>query len=265
MNLSIWPCLLILAGTHTMAKNPLELNHFYVALDSATYSDIESAAFLKQEFAAFEKRTTTREDRTYTGIYFYGTRTYFEFFDSSHERRAVGETAVAFGVDAVGAMPSLDGTARDLITRGWQGAQIPWFYRLSPTPQLAHGLESWIMEYHPGFLDQWRPGPGQGVTRQAVLARYKSVLEAVPSDPYLEDVTGLTLALPADEMERMGTWLAHVKPALTIRMIPMGHGPHGLRSASFRLRRSQEKKVQVRFGARSVLTLRPDKTAIWEF
>lgn len=250
-----------------MAQSAIELNHFYVTVDSATYAAIEQNAFLKQEFAAFEKRTTVRADRSYTGIYFYGTKTYFEFFDSNREQRAVGETAVAFGVDAQGAMPSVEGAHRDLITRGWNGRQIPWFYRLSPVPQLARGLESWVMEYTPEFLAQWRPegGVGQGVTRAEVLKRYKSVLAETPADSYLDDVTGLTLALPADEMERMMHWMEQVKPAVTIRFLPMGTGPHGLRSVSFRLRKAPAERMTLRFGARSVLTLRPDKTAIWEF
>lgn len=248
-----------------MAQNPIALNHFYVTVDPATYAAIDASPFLKNEFAAYEKRTTTRADRSYTGTYFYGTRTYFEFFDSAHEHRSVGETAVAFGVDSAGGMPEIDGTHRDLITRGWNGEQIPWFHRLSPEPQLAPGLESWIMEYHPDFLTRWRPGVGSGVTREAVLTRYKAVLDSVPADPFLDDVTGLTLALPADEMERMGNWLAKLKPALTIRMIPMGNGPHGLRSVSFKLRRAPEQRLVVRFGSRSVLTVRPDKTALWEF
>ncbi len=257
----------MLAMSTAMAQSAIELNHFYVTVDSATYADIEKNSFLRKEFAAFEKRTTVREDRSYTGIYFYGTKTYFEFFDSAQEKRAVGETAVAFGVDAEGAMPAVDGSHRDLITRGWNGVQIPWFYRQSPVPQLARGLESWVMEYHPEFLAKWRPesGVGQGVTREEVLKRYKSVLTDTPADPYLKDVTGLTLALPADEMERMAHWTEQVKPAVTIRFIPMGQGPHGLRSVSFRLRRAPEQKVTVRFGGRSVLTLRPDMTAIWEF
>lgn len=250
-----------------MAQSAIELNHFYVTVDSVTYAAIEHNAFLKQEFAAFEKRTTVRADRSYTGIYFYGTKTYFEFFDSDREKRAVGETAVAFGVDSEGTMPSVEGAHRDLITRGWNGKQIPWFYRLSPVPQLAKGLESWVMEYTPEFLAQWRPEGrvGQGVARAEVLKRYKSVLAETPVDAYLDDVTGLTLALPADEMERMMHWMEQVKPAVTIRFLPMGTGPHGLRSVSFRLRKAPAERMTLRFGARSVLTLRPDKTAIWEF
>ena len=37
-----------------------------------------------------ERRTTVRADTSYTALYFYGTNTYFEFFDAGRSvRRAV--------------------------------------------------------------------------------------------------------------------------------------------------------------------------------
>src|SRR6516165_8816112 len=57
------------------------LNHFYVVLDSPTYRAVEEDAFLRKHFAVNEKRTTTNAEMTYTGLYFYGINTYFEFFD----------------------------------------------------------------------------------------------------------------------------------------------------------------------------------------
>ena len=84
-------------------RPPVFLNHFYVVLDSATYKDIEQSAFLRREFAVTEQRTTVRTDMTYTGLYFYGTNTYFEFFDvSSDASSQVGFGGIALGVDQQG-------------------------------------------------------------------------------------------------------------------------------------------------------------------
>ena len=75
------------------SMDPVYLNHFFLTLDSQTYKEINESSILKDEFAAFEQRTTVRADMTYTGIYFYGTRTYFEFFEAGkNSGRAEGAT-----------------------------------------------------------------------------------------------------------------------------------------------------------------------------
>ena len=62
--------------------NEVTLNHLYLYVDSITYHNIKSNDFLKNEFATFEHRSTTNKDFSYTGIYYYGTNTYFEFFNA---------------------------------------------------------------------------------------------------------------------------------------------------------------------------------------
>src|SRR5215211_6887011 len=81
---------------------PVYLNHFFITVDSATYKVIESNNFLRGQFAASEQRTTVRTDKTYTGLYFYGTNTYFEFFDDSTSGYKLGDSGLAFGVDKPG-------------------------------------------------------------------------------------------------------------------------------------------------------------------
>src|SRR5262245_32751029 len=108
IHLLIWVMIaIIFAGTaflkaqnEKQMKYEVPLNHFFLVLDSQTYKDIENSEFLKNEFAVFEKRTTVRTDQTYTGIYYYGTNTYFEFFDvNQKEGSKVGDSAIAFGTD----------------------------------------------------------------------------------------------------------------------------------------------------------------------
>src|SRR5262245_28226860 len=84
------------------------LNHFFLTVDADTYKAIESSEFLRNEFAPFEQRTTVRKDTTYTGSYFYGQNTYFEFFEVGRSiGRLVGSSAIAFGVETPGASPGL--------------------------------------------------------------------------------------------------------------------------------------------------------------
>ncbi|MGC4052328.1 MAG: DUF5829 family protein [Paludibaculum sp.] len=267
MNLLRSAYLLIVMMSTAMAQSAIGLNHFYVTVDSATYAAIDQNAFLKQEFAAFEKRTTVRADRSYTGIYFYGTQTHF---GSPIPLRRNGPWArprwLWAWMQPARCRRSRAPTGISSPEAG-RTRQIPWFYRLSPVPQLAKGLESWVMEYTPEFLAQWRPegGVGQGVERSEILKRYKSVLAETPKNPYLEDVTGLTLALPADEMERMMHWMEQLKPAVTIRFLPMWRRTARVAERVVPAAKSSGGRLTLRFGAGSVLTLRPDKTAIWEF
>src|SRR5262249_49624600 len=119
-------------GQEVTVQFPVYLNHFYLTLDHATYSAIKNDEFLRHEFAASEERTTVRKDRTYTGLYFYGTNTYFEFFDAEKEmQRRVGDSALAFGVDEAAASGKLEvalGTRAATITRQLGEADIPWFF-----------------------------------------------------------------------------------------------------------------------------------------
>ncbi|MGH9908271.1 MAG: DUF5829 family protein, partial [Pyrinomonadaceae bacterium] len=199
---------LMIASLISSQANPklpaISLNHFYLVVDSATYKAIEENPFLRKEFAVSEQRTTTRTDITYTGVYFYGTNTYFEFFDSSNT--AMGkqsDSGIAFGVDQPGGLEAIktelaaDFFVREPITRGFEGKQVPWFYMGVPSKFSGDsGLRFWIMEYHPRFLAEWNPtGKDRGISRRDILARYAAVLKDSPSKPYLKDVIAITMAV----------------------------------------------------------------------
>jgi len=248
-----------------MLTTAAELNHFYLAVDRETYAAIEASGFLKSEFAAFEKRTTVRADRTYTAIYFYGTHTYFELFDAAAEKRKPGESGIAFGVDAVSDEPTGISLEKHLITRGWLGAQLPWFYTLSA--QDGQEITLWLMEYHPGFLAKWNPaagGPG-GITRDAVLRRYKAVLPHTPEDPMIEDVAGLTVAVSSKERPPIEHWIRDIGSVFPVQFVEPEAGEHGIREVRFKLRRPSAKIQEVRFGGKSVLRFQPGGAALWTF
>jgi GNAT superfamily N-acetyltransferase len=258
--------LLALAILTAMLTTAAELNHFYRVIDHETYSAIEGCDFLKSEFAAFEKRTTVRTDGTYTAIYFYGTHTYFELFDAPGEKRNPGESGIAFGVDSTAAEPKVVSSEKHLTTREWQGVQIPWFYTLSG--QGGQGLGTWLMEYHQDFLAKWHPDAGDpagGITREAVLRRYKAVLRQTPTDSMLDDVAGLTVAASPEERQPIEQWIRDISSGFPVQFVEPGARERGIREVRFRLRRAPAKIVEARFGAKSVLRLRPDGTALWTF
>src|SRR5580658_9740964 len=196
----------------TMAPSPAAgWNHFYVILDHDTFTAIEQNAFLKERFAAFEKRTTVRTDRTYTGIYFYGHETYFEMLDATTADPNLGHGGMAFGDDAAGGKSPVEGVTPQLVTRGWNGGQVPWFFMTSQPQKRGEeqGFATWFMQYHPDFLAKWHPESRPSVastSRAAILERYKAVLSTAASQPLLGDVTGLTLAAKAESRARFEAW-----------------------------------------------------------
>ena len=142
---------------------------FLCVVDSSTCDAIEKDAFLRKHFAPNEKRTTTNADMTYTGLYFYGVSTYFEFFDVANSPgHRIGNSGIAFGVDQPGAIrvlqenlgPSLEPSLKS-VTRLCQGKSVPWFFMATPKSlPYESKLSCWVMEYHPEFLANWNPQAG---------------------------------------------------------------------------------------------------------
>ena len=280
------------SARHTSMKLPFSvyLNHFFITVDSATYKELESDNFLRGQLAASEQRTTVRTDRTYTGLYFYGTNTYFEFFDDSKASGyKLGDSGLAFGVDNAGAIQSL---AKEMsseffvqprpITRQFDNKQVPWFFMAVPRNLPAgSGLNLWVMEYHPRFLADWNPASSnenEGVSRKQILSRYKAVLSTRPPRPLLDDVVALTIALDkavstklADLCEMFGyrrsaqgNAIVLEGPDIKLRLIDRTDSARGIQEMTFRVKDKPAGKSEFRFG-KSALRFRDDGTAVWTF
>ncbi len=220
MRFSFLPLLLLPAATGLSQESPPVLfNHFFVVTDAATYREAQASPFLTREFAAFEKRTTVRNDQTYTGIYFYGRHTYFELFEPGPQGEP-GTSGLAFGVETPGASSTVKalwakaagGAEGGPVTRRTETDEVPWFemtYAQGGRPAATAGpvLRVWLMEYHPEFLARWYPDltSGRTISRADVLDRYVAKIgQAARRDAFLmKEVTGLTLALAGEERERL--------------------------------------------------------------
>jgi hypothetical protein len=267
----------------------LPLNHFYVVLDSATYKAIEQSSFLRREFAVTEQRTTTRTDITYTGLYFYGANTYFEFFDeSSRAFGQVGDCGVAFGTDQAGASNAIKtelgsefSVGEAPVTRQFNQKQVPWFYMAVPRNfPLTSGIRPWVMEYHPLFLSEWNPQfSNEGISRKQILQRYAAVLKEKPAEPYFEDVIELTIAIDESTQKKLVKlcnllgYGERIEPAATVlkgpdmalRLTPQADKARGIQKVTMRIRRRPEGRTELRFGSRSVLKFGDGGLASWSF
>ena len=203
----------LVSVTAAAARGPaVALNHFYVVVDAPTYEAARTSPFLTREFAPFEARTTVRNDKSYTGIYWYGRRTYFELFEPG-EQGPAGASGLALGVEEPDASALVTGRWEDalgtagggLVTRKTETDEVPWF-EMTYAREIP-GLRVWLMEYHRDFLARWYGTltTARSITRADVLDRY--VAKIGQSDrrdtALLKDVTALTIALAPAERETL--------------------------------------------------------------
>ncbi|HKS22553.1 MAG TPA: DUF5829 family protein [Thermoanaerobaculia bacterium] len=241
------------------------LNHFFVVLDQETYAAIDANAFLTREFAPFERRTTVRNDRSYTGIYFYGTNTYFEFFDAGAATNfRKGTDGLAFTPEEPGAIQQLPGIEKpELITRKIGDAQVPWFWAadVKGIPEDS-AIDSWVMEYHADFLAEWHPEKGHGesgISRRAILTRYKAVLAEVPAAPHFVDVREITIAADPATIERLTAVHA---TGVVLHFVPATATKRGIVRVVLEVR--DARKQELRLG-KSVLRFDGHGRAVWDF
>jgi hypothetical protein len=272
---------------------PVYLNHVYRVLDKETFEAADRSEYLRTEFAQFERRTTKSGDDSWTGLYYYGETTYFEFLAADPARnRPLGQSGVALGVEESGASgavrKALDGLGMGPVRtidrpRETAGKMVPWFKMTGFEPKDPI-LVSWVMEYSPAFLKEWHPElrPGlSGVSRRAVLERYhaKAALAAPPKDPLLKNVTAIRLELSPEKVEAFGRELAALGyrraakargaswsgPDVRIDLVPAAGEARGIVSIEMVLTRkpAEGKILTLSPGAR--LEVRTDGTASFVF
>lgn len=269
---------------------PVPLNHFYAVLDSATYNAIKTDETIRRRFSASEERTTVRTDMTYTGLYFYGAYTYFEFFDAANSPvGGGGSVGIIFGGDRPGVLQALSERLPgeftfhpEPITRPYDDKQVPWFYvATSKNLKPESGVNLCVMEYHHRFLAEWNPAIAQSeplVGRNDVLKRYASVLESAPVKQNSEDVVGLSINLGIPAAAKLlelcallgyrcaaeGDATSLEGPGIRIRVTADENSAQGLREIALRVNGWPEEKHEYHFG-KSVLLFSNNGQATWSF
>jgi hypothetical protein len=257
----------LLAAPPAPEKLSVLLNHFFVVTDASTYAAAQDSAFLTREFAAFEKRTTVRNDQTYTGIYFYGRHTYFELFEPGSQGPE-GSSGIAFGVETAGASAAVEalwakaagGADHGPVTRKTETAEVPWFDMTfpkggRPAPSKDLGFRLWLMEYDKDFLARWYSDltPARSIARADVLDRYVAKVgqSAGRATFLMKDVVSLTLALPGEDRATLKDPLRAVGyseranqndivlagPDATFRLVPPAGAARGIVEVEFSLQR----------------------------
>jgi hypothetical protein len=277
---------------------PVYLNHLYVVSSPDTYKAVAENAFLQKNFGAFESRTTTRADKTYTGLYFYGEHTYFELLEPPKDGKAPETlSGVAFGAETPGQTQSLaarlhesgsEKAAITPITRQAEGKSVNWFLQLVIGPQYDKSkFATWMMEYDPEFLINWYPQlpPAQpGIHRSDVLERYAAKVNRTRErqEGLFLDVSRIRLLLESDEAKEFekicgiyGFQISHHKKEtsckgpeieLLIHTFDAAHPPErsGVTAIQFSLRNESAGHKILKLGTGSRLEFK-GKTAVWRF
>lgn len=276
-------------------NEPLRLNHLYRVVDRETFAAARDSSWLRGLLAPSEVRTTRRPDWTYTGLYLYGSSTYLELFEAG-EQGPVGSTGLAFAIETAGASSAVADALRasvgevatrlvvrptgttDAATAIGVPESAPWFHITHAVPDRREQLHLWTMEYHADFLATWHGGAteARGITRREVLERYAR-LSGGPTDPLLDDVTAVTVALSAAERSFLlrhleavgaiardvgGETLSIEGDGITIGVAPATEGRRGVQDVVCRLRRPSGRET-VTIG-RTTISVDGDR-AVWKF
>ena len=196
---------------------PIYLNHLLCFVNLDTYESIGASKFLNQQFACSEERTTfdQRTGMSWTGRYYYGHSTYFEFMTPTMTSWNPRD-GLAFSIEKKGGAKNLAcRLERDLNlqislfkrTRRHLKKDIPWFWTVEVTRKNDAGFVSWVMEYEPDFLTQWRPDLSSkkfgvntsNISRSAFLDRYRSAIDDDFSNQIFRDIISVNISLPSNE------------------------------------------------------------------
>lgn len=273
-------------GAQPRPSIPL-LNHFYATVDSQTYAAIEANQFLKESFAPSEKRTTVRNDSTYSGLYFYGDQTYFEFFEENTGDRKPGDAGLALGLEKSDGSEllrlkwqNIRPSVTSMLTRQLDGQPVDWFQTTSFEETRANfavqGLRLFAMQYAPDFIRRWNPTSPNTILQHDVLTAYcvKLGLGMIRERTLLRDVERITIACPeavirtrTAQLEAAGWTLKQAKDSI------LAVGPNaatlfrfaptivGVTSIEFSLKRSSP-PTKHQIGS-TTLEILPNNRALW--
>ena len=264
------------------------LNHFYATVDSTTYRAIEESSFLRQQFAPFEKRTTVRNDSTYSGLYFYGDQTYFEFFEENQGDRKPGDAGLALGLEQAGASESLRNrwqairpSVTTMVTRQLDGQPIDWFrmtsFEETRAQSAVEGLRLFSMEYAPGFAERWHASSGASIAQRTILAAYcaKLQMSQLRETSLIENVRQVEIAAPeagvrlrASQLESAGWKLKPTRESIRCTgpnasvLFRFAAKPEGVYRVEFALKRAFPRVTQQIGG--TTLEFTGARRAIWQ-
>jgi len=250
-------CLLLLTCAPAFpadAPPTVFLNHFWIALDQATYDALRTSHQVAALGAAKEQKVVAG-DQNWSGFYWMARQTYMEFFGAAAlpDDTQLGDCGIGLSVETPGGVAVLaerlrtafgDRIETDKQVRTTPTGEIPWY-------TAAHFKEPqttavWVMELDPGYLAARHP---ETPVRDPLSRQQERFWDYRP-DQILDNVVGLTLALRQEDASQLATQLElfgwsvrptgagflATGPEVEIRVVPAGTRT-GIKEVRLHLRR----------------------------
>jgi Family of unknown function (DUF5829) len=243
------------------ALPPVFLNHFFVALDQASFDALRQSPEVAALAHVVERHTVAGKDE-WTGFYVQGRQTYMEFFGAANlpEGMRMGDTGLGLSVERAGGVSEIAARLRTVFgnrieiattPRTTPTGTIPWFTSTGIKSDESQSMETWFMENDPGYLAAMHPG----ANIKDPFSREQSLSWYFLSDRRLDDITGITAALNPAETAQLATelkligWSVRTRgkgfvatgPDIRLVVLPAG-ARAGIQQVDLRMRRSVAKQ-----------------------
>jgi len=268
-------------------------NHLFLSVDPVTYQAISDSEFLRSEFAVSETRTTFRNDypEGYTGVYFYGHETYFEFFDAGKGAFPLGSLGIASGYETKGHIAKAEKKLAEIgttyshdVNRMVDDKPITWFTSLKGNAETGFGrAQVWAMEYKDSFIKNWLGYSSEldgSILQSDFLQSYALKLDQMPlrKTALMKDITKIEASIEKQhfasysaqftglgwQTSKMGECDVHKSRNTTVILCPAQDGDlPGIYKIEFSLTREYTGPREMLFGNSSLRF--NGKSAEWSF
>ncbi|HEY4099350.1 MAG TPA: DUF5829 family protein [Gemmatimonadales bacterium] len=269
---------------------PLVLHHLVVSVDSATYHEIATSPFVREEFAATQSGFLNGVDGG-IGTRLIGKYNFLQFIPVTNAMLPANGVAIVLASERVGGLGIV--AKQGMFEPGGQ---------MSALPIEGPGGSSNTPPMYPNGVDRIRPAGADSTSRQVEfeVEEYRrtaseslSKTDSLPVSrltvqrflaPYFDShkllayVSSATLAMPVDDIKHIVAVLRRdqLKVAtegegavidlggITVHLIPPWSGA-GVKQIKFALTSDVPANPVYRFGARSQLRFGPGAIAVWDF
>jgi Family of unknown function (DUF5829) len=259
-------CLLLFSCAPAFAAEqlpPVFLNHFWIALDQATYDALRTSDRVAALGAVREQKVVAG-DQSWSGFYWTARQTYMEFFGAAAlpDETQAGDCGIGLSVESPGGVALAaerlrtafgDRIETDKQVRTTPEGEIPWY--TATHLKEAQTTAIWVMELDPGYLAARHP---EAPVRDPLSRQQERSWDYRPGQT-LDNVVGLTVALNQKGTSELATqlgllgWSVHrtatgflaTGPEVKIRVVPAGTRT-GIKQVELRLRHSvPREKIQL--------------------
>jgi hypothetical protein len=255
---------------------PLILQYVDVVLDSATWRDVASSPFVREDFAASD---TNARVGIFRGVRLYGRYNYVTLLAPAGA--SVGDVAIGLGVETAGGFEALStATHQRVATRGsatGDGAIAGGARVITPV-----GADS-TSDHLRLVISQYDAATAAGLAATDSLPASNRTVARLLA-PHFDShrlfayVTSVTLAVPVDDIRKTVALLqldqVKVLPegegavidlgGITLHLVPPWSGA-GVKQLKFALTRDDPANPVYRFGPKSQLRFGPGPVAVWDF